>query len=99
MQFATPFAALSAIAMLCQPGPANARTTVGARAEWTAPGGDPQGTRYSTLKDITAANAGTLVADFTINTNQAGSHEASRWSSARPCMWSRRFRTSCWHWT
>ena len=47
----------------------------GAGAEWTTPSGTVQGTRYSTLTDITPANAGTLTEEFSFATNTKSSHQ------------------------
>ncbi len=54
---------------------AHAQTTVGAGATWTTPAGTVQGTRYSTLTDITTANAGTLVQEYSVQTGHIGNHE------------------------
>lgn len=47
----------------------------GTGATWPNPGGDVQGTRYSTLTDITPANVSTLVQDYAVQTGSTGSHE------------------------
>jgi alcohol dehydrogenase (cytochrome c) len=44
-------------------------------ASWQTQGGDQQGTRYSTLTDITTANVGTLVEEFNYPTSAKGSHQ------------------------
>lgn len=49
--------------------------SVGAGAEWTVPGGDPQSTRYSTLSQITTENVKTLKPEFSFSTSQSGTHE------------------------
>ncbi len=46
-----------------------------AGANWTESGGVPQGTRFSTLTDITTANVGTLTEDFSYPTHTIGAHE------------------------
>ena len=46
----------------------------GAGAEWTMAGGTPQGTRYSTLSDITTANVAQLKEEFSFQTGVSGSH-------------------------
>ncbi|MGO9673158.1 MAG: PQQ-dependent dehydrogenase, methanol/ethanol family [Methylocella sp.] len=46
-------------------------------AEWTTAGGTPQGTRFSALTDITPANVGTLVEEFSYPTGTKGSHQGS----------------------
>ena len=47
----------------------------GAGAEWTTPSGTPQGTRYSTLSDITSGNVSTLVEEFAFPTGSKASHQ------------------------
>ena len=47
----------------------------GAGASWTTPAGTLQGTRFSTLTDITSANVSRLVEDFSFSTGMRGSHE------------------------
>jgi alcohol dehydrogenase (cytochrome c) len=61
----------SSILLAGLPGVARAQ----AGAEWTSPAGSPEGTRYSTLTEITAANVGTLVQDFSYQTGLKASHE------------------------
>ena len=46
----------------------------GAGAEWTMAGGTSQGTRYSTLSDITTANVAQLKEEFSFQTGVSGSH-------------------------
>jgi lanthanide-dependent methanol dehydrogenase len=46
-------------------------------AEWWTPGGTQQGTRYSGLAEITAANAGGLVEEFSYPTGVKNSHQGS----------------------
>lgn len=46
-----------------------------AGAEWTTPGGTQQGTRYSTLAEITPANAGQLVEEFSLPTGTKAGHQ------------------------
>jgi lanthanide-dependent methanol dehydrogenase len=46
-----------------------------AGAEWTTPSGDVQGTRYSSLAQITAANVSTLVEEFSTPTITKNNHE------------------------
>ncbi len=55
--------------------PGAAAHAQGAGANWTTPAGTVQGTRFSTLTDITTANAGTLVEEFSVKTGMIGSHE------------------------
>lgn len=47
----------------------------GAGAEWTTPGGTPEGTRYSTLNEINAGNASRLVEEYALNTRTLATHE------------------------
>jgi alcohol dehydrogenase (cytochrome c) len=54
-------------------GPTAAQTT----AEWTTAGGTQQGTRFSALTDITSANVGSLVEEFSYPTGTKGSHQGS----------------------
>jgi lanthanide-dependent methanol dehydrogenase len=42
---------------------------------WTTPAGMPQGTRFSTLTDITPANVGTLVEEFATPLGMIGSQQ------------------------
>jgi len=46
-------------------------------SDWTAAGGQPQGTNYSVLNDITSANVGTLVEEFSYPTGTKGTHEGA----------------------
>jgi alcohol dehydrogenase (cytochrome c) len=46
-----------------------------AGANWVESGGVPQGTRYSTLTDITPNNAATLTEEFSVATGAIGAHE------------------------
>ncbi|MFO1341246.1 MAG: PQQ-dependent dehydrogenase, methanol/ethanol family [Burkholderiaceae bacterium] len=62
-------------AALLAPLAAPAALAAGAGAEWTTPAGTLQGTRYSELNQITAANAGTLVEEFSFATNTTASHQ------------------------
>lgn len=48
-----------------------------AGATWTTPAGDLQGTRYSSLTEITTSNASTLVEEFNFPTNVIASHEGN----------------------
>jgi alcohol dehydrogenase (cytochrome c) len=48
-----------------------------AGAAWTTPAGDLQGTRYSSLNEITSSNVGSLVEEFSFPTNQIASHEGN----------------------
>jgi len=59
--------------LLAAPGAALAQ----AGATWTTPAGDLQGTRYSSLTEITTANANTLVEEFNFPTNAIASHEGN----------------------
>ncbi len=47
----------------------------GAGNEWTSPSGTLQGTRYSSLAQITPANAGQLVEEFSFATGTRASHQ------------------------
>ena len=46
-----------------------------AGAEWPTPAGTPEGTRFSSLADITSANVNTLVEEFTFPTGTKASHQ------------------------
>jgi len=59
--------------LLTAPGAAFAQ----AGATWTTSAGDLQGTRYSSLNEITTANAGSLVEEFNFPTNVIASHEGN----------------------
>lgn len=61
------------VALLAAALPSGAAT--GAGAQWTTPSGTLQGTRYSQLGDITAANAGTLVEEFSFATGSRATHQ------------------------
>jgi lanthanide-dependent methanol dehydrogenase len=68
----------SAAAGMALAGPLQAQIqgqAQGAGAEWTTPAGTPQGTRFSTLADITPANVGTLVEEFSFPTGATASHQ------------------------
>jgi len=65
--------AILLLASTAIPGVALAQTT----HDWTTSGGDPQGTRYSALTDITPANVGTLTEEFSYPTGTKGSHQGS----------------------
>jgi alcohol dehydrogenase (cytochrome c) len=54
--------------------PALADSAPAAGTEWTTAGGTPQGTRYSSLADINATNAGSLIEEFSFKTGVKGSH-------------------------
>lgn len=60
------------VPVLAQAQLANA---AGAGAEWSTPSGTAQATRYSTLADITTANAGQLVEEFAFPTGVKASHQ------------------------
>ncbi|MBI1397985.1 MAG: PQQ-binding-like beta-propeller repeat protein, partial [Betaproteobacteria bacterium] len=47
----------------------------GAGAEWTTPSGTLEGSRYSTLDQITPANASSLVEEFAFPTGTRASHQ------------------------
>lgn len=64
------FLALAAAALL-----PNAARAQAAGAEWTTPAGTVQGTRFSSLAQITPANAGTLVEEFAVPTGTTASHQ------------------------
>ncbi len=55
-------------------GTAAAEIAAAAGAQWTIAGGTPQGTRYSALTDITAANVANLKEEFSFKTGVKGSH-------------------------
>lgn len=61
------------VSFASSPKPAQAQ----AGAEWTTPAGVPQGTRYSTLTDITTKNVGKLTEEFSYPTGTKGSHQGS----------------------
>lgn len=65
------------LALLCAALAAPAAALAQAGATWTTPAGDPQGTRYSALTEITAANVGGLVEEFNFPTNTIASHEGN----------------------
>ena len=46
-----------------------------AGAEWPTPAGTPEGTRFSSLADITSANVNTLVEEFAFPTGTKASHQ------------------------
>lgn len=46
-----------------------------AGAEWTTPSGSQQGTRFSSLADITPANVATLTEEFSFSTGSRASHQ------------------------
>jgi alcohol dehydrogenase (cytochrome c) len=46
-----------------------------AGSEWTTPSGTVEGTRYSSLTDITSSNVSTLVEEFSISTGTKDNHE------------------------
>jgi lanthanide-dependent methanol dehydrogenase len=70
---ARPLLALALLfAAAAAPQAANAN---GAGHEWTTPSGTLQGTRFSDLSDITSANAGRLVEEFSFPTGAKASHE------------------------
>jgi len=46
-------------------------------ATWTTPSGDLQGTRYSSLSEITTSNVGSLVEELNFPTNAIASHEGN----------------------
>jgi alcohol dehydrogenase (cytochrome c) len=70
--------ASAGIALIVAAEPSQAALRAAATgAEWTQAGGTPQGTQYSALKDITTANAGNLVEEFSYPTGAKGSHQGS----------------------
>jgi alcohol dehydrogenase (cytochrome c) len=69
----SPLAAALLLASTALSGAATAQTA----ANWTTAGGMPQGTRYSSLADITPANVGTLTEEFAYPTGTKGSHQGS----------------------
>jgi PQQ-dependent dehydrogenase (methanol/ethanol family) len=69
-------AAWGAVALAAAMGlPAAVASDGGAGDEWTTPAGTVQGTRYSLLKQITSANAASLVEEFAAPTNATASHQ------------------------
>jgi PQQ-dependent dehydrogenase (methanol/ethanol family) len=46
-----------------------------AGADWTTPGGGPDGQRYSSLEKITTKNVGALVKEFSVSTGALPSHQ------------------------
>jgi lanthanide-dependent methanol dehydrogenase len=48
-----------------------------AGAEWTTPSGSQQGTRFSSLIDITPANVATLTEEFSFSTGSRASHQGT----------------------
>lgn len=69
-------AAWGAVALSAAMGlPAAVASDGGAGDEWTTPAGTVQGTRYSLLKQITSANAASLVEEFAAPTNATASHQ------------------------
>jgi lanthanide-dependent methanol dehydrogenase len=65
----------SAIALPITDNVAHAQS--GAGAEWTTPAGTVQGTRFSTLSEINAANVGTLTEEFSFVTGVKAGHEGA----------------------
>jgi lanthanide-dependent methanol dehydrogenase len=61
-----------AVATAVLPQRSNAQA---AGAEWTTPSGTQQGTRFSTLADITPANVATLTEEFSFSTGSRASHQ------------------------
>ena len=68
-----PLAAVAAAVATLAAG--NAQGSPGAGAEWTTPGGNVQGTRFSELSQITPANAASLIEEFAVPTNAVASHQ------------------------
>ena len=70
---ATTVAALTVtLALAVLPLHSNAQA---AGAEWTTPSGSQQGTRFSSLADITPANVATLTEEFRFSTGSRASHQ------------------------
>jgi glucose dehydrogenase len=67
------FASATMLAGLALPAAALAQ----AGLTWATPGGDPQGTRFSSLNEINASNVGSLVEDFSVPTNTFQNHEGA----------------------
>jgi len=63
---------LCAIAVAALPAMVQAQ---GAGADWSSPSGTVQGTRYSTLTDITSGNVGGLVEEFAFPTGVKAGHQ------------------------
>jgi lanthanide-dependent methanol dehydrogenase len=64
-----------ALMLTAETAPQLAHAQAAAGAEWTTPSGTLQGTRYSSLSQITSANVGTLVEEFSFPTGAKASHE------------------------
>jgi alcohol dehydrogenase (cytochrome c) len=62
---------LCSATLLCDAGAAAAQTG----ATWEQSGGTPQGTRYSSLTDITSANVSALTEEFSFPTGTIGAHQ------------------------
>lgn len=75
--FATAAALFGALSLpavgLAAPAPQKA----GAGSDWTTAAGTPQGTRFSTLKEITPANVSTLTEEFAFSTGVKATHEGA----------------------
>lgn len=68
-----PLLAIAALAPVSALPPSAHAQSAG--ADWTTPAGTPQGTRYSNLAQITPANAGKLVEEFSFPTGTKASHQ------------------------
>ena len=64
-----------ALTLTATTAPQLAHAQAAAGAQWTTPSGTLQGTRYSSLAQITSANVGTLVEEFSFPTGAKASHE------------------------
>ena len=62
-------------AVLLSPGLAGAQEAAG--AEWTTPSGTLQGTRFSSLTQITSSNVGQLQEEFSFKTGVQAGHEGT----------------------
>ena len=79
MKSGNPFAcaSLRALLMLLVLLAAPCAALAQSGATWTTPSGDLQGTRYSSLSEITTSNVGSLVEEFNFPTNAIASHEGN----------------------
>ena len=68
------FAALALVALFAPAGQALAQA---AGNEWTTPAGTVEGTRFSSLAQITAANVATLTEEFRFSTGVRAGHEGA----------------------
>ena len=64
-----------ALMLTAATAPQLAHAQAAAGPEWTTPSGTLQGTRYSSLSQITSTNVGTLVEEFSFPTGTKASHQ------------------------